>query len=182
MNEKRTALIRTGGCLGFGPKMPKKDTDLVDWDYTIWTEEGVRLDKIRKHKQKVWNRKEKQEVISLQFKVPYGLMNEVQKNRAEEVKLIKATKPMIQSNKFPHEFDELKGSLNHTIEDNLKISAELASDKTPGEKWSLYQQFCSWVSVCERLGIEISNKDEVFVIMNGLWRDVRKSDLYKPKK
>ena len=82
--------------------------------------------------------------------------------------------------KFPHQFDELALQTNYTIEDDLKLSAELAkSDGTPREKWAMYKRLVTWVSFADRIKREISNRGEVYYIMDELWRDVKKSKLYK---
>jgi len=84
---------------------------------------------------------------------------------------------------FPHEYDELAKNLNHTIEDNLKWRAEFANEiaKTPQEKWELYIKIVSWICFCDKIGIEINNREEVFEIMKKLWIDVRNSKIYKAK-
>jgi hypothetical protein len=83
--------------------------------------------------------------------------------------------------KFPHEHDELADSINHVIEDNMKLSAELGRRNTPVEKWEKYQDLLRWISFCDRMRIKISNRSDVYGYLNNLWKDVKKSKIYKPK-
>jgi len=84
-------------------------------------------------------------------------------------------------NKIPflHELDGLKDNITHTIEDNLKLKAELAKDGSVMDKWLMYQDMIAWISVCDRLGIKIRNPDNVLETLKKLWLAIRKSKLYK---
>lgn len=88
--------------------------------------------------------------------------------------------------KFPHLKDELSDRLKNTIEDDFKFHAELALEaanesNNPSDKWNAYTKFVAWVTYCDRAKIKITNRSEVYGIMNTLWTDVRNSPLYKPK-
>jgi len=82
---------------------------------------------------------------------------------------------------FPHEYDKMEENNNHTIEDNLKLDAEIKSSfrNTPEEKWKFYQSLVTWVCFCDVVGIKINDRNDVFELMKSLWLDVKRSKLYK---
>jgi hypothetical protein len=88
--------------------------------------------------------------------------------------------------KFPHLADELSDKLKGTVEDDLKFHAELALEaakksNNPLDKWDAYKQFVAWVSYCDKVKIEIINRDDVYAIMKSLWAGVKNSLLYTPR-
>jgi hypothetical protein len=84
---------------------------------------------------------------------------------------------------FPHEEDKFRKHNIHSIEDNLKLHAELKSsfENNPSEKMDYYVSLVSWISYCDRKKIEINNREEVYEILNRLWLELKKSNLYHDK-